>query len=298
MKTITEKHLKKLEVPTPDIKYHQPLLKDALITSSHWNKKANFFDFFLKGGEKITAMKKFLSVGIIATVMIVAALFVVFSPLSHENNNTQRAYAEQIAQASSQAISNLTPSQLQELKQKLPADPDELLQEAKNAKDLQTLTYDQFMSEYGNTRFGTGGMTSNTKGAIIHPVLPSISGAPTPEIVDMHNLKFLKFTDANGDKVVMGISQNDLPVFVLGIGKDGSQFAAVRVSGKPVVKGQGQNQVVVSLNGNGNSPVIMVNGKKYAVPASVTIVPGSQPPSIQMKDGKVYVNGIQATLEQ
>jgi hypothetical protein len=42
----------------------------------------------------------------------------------------------------------------------------------------------------------------------------------------------------------------------------------------------------------------MVNGKKYAVPASIKIAPGSQPPSIQMKDGNVYVNGIKATPEQ
>jgi hypothetical protein len=298
MKTITEKNLEALETPAPDTKQHQVLLKKALLTSSYWDKKSSFREFFLKGGEEITTMKKFLSVGIIVTVMIVATLFIVFSPLSLENNNTQRVYAEQIAQASSQAVSNLTPSQLQALKQKLPADPDELLQEAKNAKDLQMLTYDQFISEYGNAQLSTGGMIISANGHIIPTMLPQITGAPTPETLDRHNLKFLQFTDANGDKVVMGINQSDLPVFFFGKGKDGSQFGAIRDSGKPGQIAKGQDQVAVSINGKGSGPVIMVNGKKYAVPASVTIVPGSQPPSIQIKNGNVYVNGVQATPEQ
>lgn len=296
MKTITEKNLEALEVPAPDSKQHQILLRNALLISSHWDKKTRFSNFLWKGGEEITTMKKNFSVGIIAIVIIVATLFVVFSPLSR--NNTHRAYAEQIAQASSQAVSNLTPSQLQELKQKLPADPDELLQEAKNAKDLQTLTYYQFISEYGNARLSTGGMTISANGQITPPALPQISGAPTPATLDMHNLKFLQFTDTSGDKVVMGINQSDLPVFFFGKGKDGSQFGAVRDSGKPGLGAKGQDQVTVSLNGNGNSHIIMVNGKKYAVPAGVTIVPASQPPSIQVKNGNVYVNGVQATPEQ
>lgn len=295
MKTITERNLEELKVPAPDINQHQMSLRKALLSSSHWDKKTRFNNFLWKGGEEIITMKRFLSVGIIALVMIVAMLFIVYSPLSQ--NNTQRAYAEQIAQASVQAVSNLTPSQLQTLKQKLPADPDELLQEAKNAKDLQTLTYDQFISEYGNIRLGTGGMTISTNGHITPPVLPQITGAPSPETLDMHNLKFLQFTDANGDKVVMGINQNDLPIFFFGKGKNGNQFGAVRDSGKPGPITEGQDQVTVSINGKGSGPVIMVNGKKYAVPASVTIVPGSQPPSIQVKNGIVYINGIQAIPE-
>lgn len=282
MKTITKKTLEAMEVPATDMTQHQIRLRNALLTSSHWDKKPRFRELFLKGGEEITTMKKFLSVGIIAIVMIVATLFIAFSPLSH--NNTQQAYAEQLAQESSQAVSNLTPSQLQALKQKLSVDTDlgELLQEAKNAKDLKTLTYDQFTSEYPQK-----GMLSNTGGS-----LPS--GAPSPEVMDMHNLKFLQFTDANGDKVVLGINQSDLPIFVFGTGKDGQMFGTVGVNGKPGDIGQGQ--VAVSVNGSG--PVILVNGKKYAVPASVTIVPGSQAPSIQTKNGDVYVNGVKAIPEQ
>ena len=293
MKNITKKNLELLEIPAPHAKHHQVLLRKALLSSSHWDKKTSFFDFFVKGGEEITVMKKFLNVGIIALVLIVAALFVVFSPMAR--TNTQRAYAEQLAQDSSQAVAQLTPSELQKLKQRLPLDPDELLQEAKNAKDLQILTYDQFMSEYGNVTMGTGGMTVNANGSITPPALPNGTLNPGPQTIDMHNLKFMQFTDTQGDKVVIGIDQNNLPTFFFGKGPNGS-FGAVRANGKPDVKGQAQ--VVVSLNGNGNEPFLMVNGKKYAVPASVTIGPSSQPPSIQMKNGNVYVNGIQATPEQ
>lgn len=260
-KTNVEKQLESIQVPVINVSKYESQLENVLMDSSHWNKKTSFFNFFLKGGEENIKMKRFIASGTIVAVMIMATLFFVFSPLNKVN--TQMAYAEQLTQASSQAVSNLTPSQLQALKQKLPEDPDEILQEAKSAKDLQILTYDQFMSEYGNLRMGTGGMTISANGSITPPVLPSISGAPMPksESLDLHNLKFLQFTDTNGDKVVLGIDQSNLPVFVFGKGPDGSTFGVVRDSGKPPI-GKGQVQVAVSLNGNGSGPVIMVNGKK------------------------------------
>lgn len=305
MKTITEKNLETLKIPEPDTKQHQAQLKNALLSSSHWYKKTNFFDFFEKGGEEITVMKRFLNLGIIALVLIVAALFVLFSPM---HTNTQRAYAEQLAQDSSQAVAQLTPSELQKLKQRLPLGPDVLLQEAKNAKDLQTLTYEQFVNEYPQIKRTVSTNTQpqgqiikrQDNGDVIYAQSPT-GALPSkffgmPEFLDMHKLKFLQFTDTNGSKIVLGIDQNNLPVFVYGQGKDGNTFGAVRVSGTPPINND--QQMVVSLNDNGNSPFILINGKKYSVPASVTIVPGSQPPSIQVKDGNVYVNGIKATPVQ
>ena len=290
MKTITKENLEALNVSAPNTKQHQVLLRKVLLTSSHWDKKTNFFNFMLKGGDDMTKTKKFITGSIVIGVMVIATLLAAFSPLS--NKNGQTAYAEQVAQQSYQAVSSLSPDQQAALKDKFRMDSNDLLQEAKTAKDLKILTYEQFVSEN-----------------------PQIAQMPQPpdgiKRPDLQTAKFLQFTDKNGATVTIGVDANDdLPVFVTAMQKDGNAAFQARdgMPGLPDAKsgqvgfettnGSGSGNILLTIGTKGGGPVLTVDGKKYAVPASVTLSPDSPPPSIQVKNGDVYVNGVKAIPEQ
>lgn len=288
MKTITEKNLVALNIPEPDTKQHQVLLRKALLASSHWDKKTNFFDFLLKGGEDMTKAKKIITGSIVIGVMTIATLFAAFSPLS--NKNGQTAYAEQVAQQSYQAVSSLSPDQRTALKEKFRMDSNELLQEAKTAKDLKILTYDQFVSE-------------NPKMAQLPP---PPDGKQRP---DLHDAKFLQFTDKSGAKVTIGVDANDdLPVFVTAMQKGGNAAFQARdgMTGLPDTKsgqvgfettnGSGKGNIMMTVDTKGSGPVLTVDGKKYTIPAGITISPDN-PPQIQVKGSDVFVNGVKAIPE-
>lgn len=283
------KDLEQLKINPIIMHHHQAKLRRALLDSSYWDRKQKKF-LFWKGGEEITRMKKFTALGAALCVIILSILYVAYGPLT---NNSQTAYAEQLAQESSQAVLHLTPAELQTLKQKLPMDPNELLQEAKNAKDLKTLTYNQFVSEYPQV---TKGFSTNGENAIYDKNPSDVS---QPQVVDMHTLKFLQFTDPNGDKVVLGIDQNNLPSFAFEKGKNGSTNVTVHGAGKgsqDTTNGSGE-PIRVFVNAN-NQGVITVNGKKYSIPAGIVVAPGNgAPPSVQMKGDDVYINGVKATPE-
>lgn len=290
MKTITQKNLEKLSVPAITTKQHQQRLRKALLVSTHWDKKTNIIDRILKGGEEMTKTRKIFTSGIMLGVLVIATQFVAFSPLA--KNNGQTAYAEQIAQQSYLAVTSLSSSQQAALRDKFRIDANALLQEAKTAKDLKILTYEQFVSEN-----------------------PQIAQMPTPsdgiKRPDLTSAQFLQFTDKNGEMVTMGVAaQNDLPVFVTVKQKDGNAAfqARVGVAGLPdaksgrvgfeTINGSGNGNILVTVNAKGGNPEITVNGKKYVVPTNITLSPNNPPPSIQVKNGDVYVNGVKATLEQ
>lgn len=292
--TITD--LENIKIQPIDMQHHRTELRKALLTSSYWNKRTSLKDFLVKGGEDIMQKNKFISVGIAISAMTVVLIIVI----GLMSKNTTTAYAEQLAQKSFQAVSNLTPGQLQALKQKLPIDPSELLQEAKNAKDLKTLTYDQFVSQYPHIKMGlhTGG------GNAMYGPIPSDLG--TPETIDMHNFKFLQFTDSKGNNVVLGIDKGNLPVFMFGTGKDGSSFGVVHrpggtkgpMSGSVMIEGDGKAGVPDMKSGgfgvsSSDGKILNVNGKEYIIPTGA-----SEESTVQIVNGDVYINGIKATLKQ
>ncbi|HWY78835.1 MAG TPA: hypothetical protein VNW29_00600 [Candidatus Sulfotelmatobacter sp.] len=292
------------EVKQIDLQQHRHALRKSLLTSPYWEKQPNIFIFFLKGGENIMLKNKIATAGIAFTV--VAVIFVSINALLPKNTT---AYAEQLAQQSYQKVVNLTPGQLDILKQKVHMDPSELLQEAKNAKDLKALTYDQFVNEYPMIKMGYSTQSSNA-------TLGALPPHPDTEILDMHSLKFLAFTDANGQKVVVGIDQNNFPVFAFSTGKNGEMNMTVHDQGgnggnaffgtmkynsaKPQESGisssdakNGPMRVQIQMNDGGKTQTITVNGKNYAVPAGVDLSTGV--PQIQQRGANVYINGVKAT---
>lgn len=295
MKHTLEKHLEHMQIPTLTVKKFASQLEKELMSASSWNKKSNFRDFLWKGGENIMIQHKIITSGIAFGVMaIVIAGGIFLLP-----NNTKTAYAEQIAQQSYHALSHLSPDKLQDLKQRLPVDPNDLLSEAKNAKDLQTITYDQFVKYTPQIKMRVGMVSGKGEGDQLPPL-------GTPETMDMHNYKFLQFTDPNGYKVILGIDENNLPVFAFGRGKDGSAFGmvhkvggkgpetgSVRIEGKdgpPDMKG------VQSVMTNDGGNTLFINGKQYTVPAGVPL--SDEPPSIKVEGNDVYINGVKATPKQ
>ena len=166
------KKLENLDLPEVELPSHQRRLKMALLNANHWK------------GEKTTMslLKKAVPVGgIIAIVAIIAVLSI------GSRGTMPQAYAQEIAQKSYHTVASLPPDKQEELKHTIGIDARDLLKEAQSAKDLKTLTYDQFVSE--------------------NPAPPDPDGK-------LHTLKFLQFTSANGQTVILGIDQNsNLPAF-------------------------------------------------------------------------------------
>jgi hypothetical protein len=275
-----ENNLNTMTLPTIEVEKHQQKLRRALLTSSHWDKKSSFLSeviVFLKGGDKHMINKLALS------GLFIAVLALGIFALARLQAGNSTAYAKELAQKSIQAVSNLTPEQLQTLKQRLPNDPNEILDEAKNAKDLQTLTYDQFVGSYPQVQMSTNGgfMGITGKGP-----LPVPSDALQSDTMDMRSFKFLQFTNKNGDKVVVGIDQNNLPTFAMGSGKDGN-WGFVK---KPGIEGTIPSDKAEMNLSTMAGKTITVGGKKYAVPSAAD----NDHSTVKVINGEVYINGEKA----
>ncbi len=224
--------------------------------------------------------RTFVAAGIALSIAAIALVFgVLFMPSS-----TNTAYAAEIAQKSYQAVDALPPEQQGEVGKKLQvSDPRELLQKAKNAKDLKTLTYDQFASKY--------------------PLPPDDKN-------DLQRLTFLQFTDTDGMQFVLGIDPNtNLPTFVLAgsgnpggslkqgpvIRKDNSGSADDGSKHFSFQSAESGAQVEGTISADRKATFI-VNGKKYAMPAGAkfSIEP---PPTVKIVGNDVYVNGIKLIPE-
>ena len=138
----------------------------------------------LRKGSITMNLKRLALSGLAAAVLVVGAF--VFTNVGSDSST---AYAKGIAQESYQLVSSWTPEQQQAAKQTFGIDARTILQEALNANDLKVLTYDELVSQSPNA-------------------VP-----PATAENDLRNLKFLQFTK-DGAKVVVGIDQTNLPVFV------------------------------------------------------------------------------------
>jgi hypothetical protein len=270
--------LEDLELQSVDMKQHRTELRRALLASPYWQKPNR--GLFSKG-EETMRKRTFVAVGIALSIAAIALVFGVrFMPAS-----TNTAYAAEIAEKSYQAVSALPPAQQGEVGKKLQvSDPRELLQKAKNAKDLKALTYDQIASQ--------------------QPLLAD-------ENNDLRRLTFLQFTDADGTQFVLGIDPNtNLPTFVVvGSGNPGGALQKGPVIQKKDGSGSADDgskhfsfqspengtPVEVSVNADGKATFI-VNGKKYAAPAGTKLTM-DPPPSVKVVGNDVYVNGIKLVPE-
>lgn len=128
-------------------------------------------------------LKRFALSGVVV-VVLVAGVFA----LTNVGSGNSTVFAKGIAQKSYQLVSSLPPQRQQAIKQTFGADARTILQEAQNASDLKVLTYDELVSQSPNA-------------------------VPPGDAIDLRNLTFLQFTE-NGAKVVVGIDQNNVPVFM------------------------------------------------------------------------------------
>lgn len=137
--------------------------------------------YFKKQFTMSTLLRKFtLPVGAVALVAIIAVGVISFT------GQPSQASAQEIAKKTYQTVVNLPADQQAKVSGTLGFDSRTALQEAMNAKDLKAFTYDEFAGS-----------------------------APLPPDPDgkLHTLKFLQYTNADGASVILGIDENDLPVF-------------------------------------------------------------------------------------
>jgi hypothetical protein len=289
--------VEKVKIKHTAMPLHQAALRRALLTSSYWGNQHQRRFLFWKGGEETMKKRTFATAGL-ALCMIVAITATAFILLP---KNTKTAYAEQVAQKSYQTVSNLTPEQQAQLKEQVHMDPRELLQEAKNAKDLKTITYDEFTKTMPKMKMS---FRTNGGNAAYGPEKQLPEKAAGIDTIDMRSFKFLQFTNSGGDKVTLGINQQDLPVFSFILKKDGGVGAAVRGG----ATGTGKGEMMFGTQGDGNpgkeggfstsssdGKTITVQGRHYAVPSASS----DQPSTVKVDDsGTVYINGVQATPEE
>ncbi len=195
-----DKDLEDIQVQPIDMEHHRMALRKALITSPHWQTQATDQSFFLKGVRMMQKRPFVIAGAAISIVAIAIALVLAFMP-----QGTTPVEAAVVAQKSYQAVQALAPEQQATLQANLKnnaPDPNlktdnmasEMLQKALNAKDLKTLTYDQFVSRYPAGRL-----------AIL-----------TTKYADLKTFTFLQFTDSDGTLTVLGINpKTNLPEFAV-----------------------------------------------------------------------------------
>jgi hypothetical protein len=187
-----------IQVQPIDMEHHRMALRKSLITSPYWQKHAADRFFFLKG-VRMMQKRPLVKAGVaLSIVAIVIALVLIFIP-----QRTTPVEAAVVAQKSYQAVQSLTNEQQATVEANLKTNApqaslksnniaSEMLQKAQNAKDLKTLTYDQFASQYPAGRL-----------AIL-----------TAKYADLKSFTYLQFTDSDGTVLVLGINPNtNLPEF-------------------------------------------------------------------------------------
>jgi hypothetical protein len=230
----TEDHLTKVTVPAVELKRHQQALRRALLASSHWAKKpsllSNFVFLFWKGSDKNMNYKRLALSGVVVAVLVAGVLAM---SIIWPGNST--AHAKELAQKSLQTVSQLSTEE--KAKREISVDTEDLLKEAQNAKDLTVLTYDQVKdmlpqeSEPGVITHENCPEEGSEEGGVIthenHPEKGAGEGAEPEKVLvmcgkpskeDLEKLeqaKFLRFTSSQGLKVLMGIDQDNLPIFTL-----------------------------------------------------------------------------------
>jgi len=190
------KQLENIDFPEINMPNRQQQLRMALLKKN--NKKLLFSDFF--EDLSFIIMNKKLT---FAKVLVLAVAVVSLSFMGLKG--VPQAEAKQIAQNSYNAVASLSTEQLESLKKQVGtmSDPAGLLEEAKNASDLTTLTYDQLIAEDPNIAdLGTISISSsNTTGGSI--------------TASLKNAKILKFTNKEGNEVLVAISSaSNLPIFI------------------------------------------------------------------------------------
>jgi hypothetical protein len=288
--------LENLHIEPVDIPHHRMELRRQLLASPYWQKRRlNWTSIII--GVKRMQKRTYIAAGVV--ICLVAAAIALTMALIPQN--TIPVQAAVVAEKSLQAVTMLSQEQQGELAVKLQVGkPMDLLQKAKNAKDLKVLSYEQFASQ--------------------NP-LP-----PDGKTSDFHSFTFLQFTDTNGATITLGINpRTNLPEMVVAsIGSpDGSSKPSDGAQAGGIVTSQDRGDDVqaggiVTSTGNGDgahfqwsndqikvegtihsdgTATFMVNGKSYRAPANSKFSI-DEPPTVKVEGDDIYVNGIKLEPEK
>lgn len=217
-------NLENIKIHPIDTPRHQEELRRILLTSSHWDRKPSLLSnmvFYLKGGEKYMNIKRFAFAGLVVAVLVAGAF-----ALTGNKFGGSTAYAKELVQKSIQVTTSLPPGEKQMLG--VITNDESILKEAYNAKDLVVLTYDQVKDQLPDesgphTVVQNGGSgqgldqkldqgTGSEQKFVTQENFPQ-GGSPKDALAKLQQLKFLQFTNSQGAKVIIGLNQENLPVF-------------------------------------------------------------------------------------
>ena len=218
--------LEHLEFPEIEMPVHKRQLRMALLSAPRFARSP--MRYFWNAIGNASSMKKLIPIGTVALVAAVA----IFVGLE---GNTPHADAQQLARLSVASVSALPSAEGSALAAILNADPETVLNEAENASDLTMLTYDQFIAQYpqGVTQAAPAGAAVSAafiaKMASSTIVVGTSTAITTPTaLTSMANIKaridaakaalktakFLQFSDPQGNKVVVAVSTDNIPISV------------------------------------------------------------------------------------
>lgn len=184
------KKLNQLDLPQVGLNDHKRNLRLALLA-----RHSRFNSGYFKTNNLMFNTKKFTPFGVIALIAIVAVVGIISL-----TGNPSSVSAKEIAEKSFQVVANLSPEDKTALKIKTGLDQF-TLEEAKQADDLKTLTYNELIDNYPQ-------LNNN-----INVMFP----ADSKKNDVLEHLTFLQYTKKFDDqikKIILAInSENDLPVF-------------------------------------------------------------------------------------
>jgi len=268
--------LQQLAVPTAQLSAHQAHLKQALVAASRSDTQTK-----LSPKWRETMFKKKIIIPALSTMLAIVAILAI----SVFTTPSLTAYAEQVASEGLQHVSQLSPAQQEELNNRIKSDAASELAAAKEAKDLQVLTFDQVKKL--TPQMQTMRVSGND----------SSSG---PSTLNPGSLQYLRFTASDGSIHVIGLDSKGFPtmVMVFNLGgnsnagtmqvnsSDGFGAGTVTIGGQTDGTSTGQatnncsnvnGEIHCTTNGSGTAPNCHTesDGKVTCMQSAVEASPGN-----------------------
>jgi hypothetical protein len=205
----TEEGLEKVEVPVVEIRKHQDQLRRELLTSTHWDRKPSLLSILVKGGATNMKLKKLALLGM-ALAVIMGGVFAAAGIKSQDST----AYAKEMTQKSLIAFNGLGSEEKKAMEDSLNADIEQLLAEAKSAKDATVLTYDQAKDlKSVKTIMDKAGSIDYSVDKNVPMDKPN-NNMQESFTKDLQTAKYLQFTSSKGEHVLIALGQDDLPLII------------------------------------------------------------------------------------
>jgi hypothetical protein len=247
MNEINQVELQNMAIPIVNLKQHKVQLKTALLSSSRPENNTNSIREAL---ENLMSKKRLVLSG---AALVITALAI--SAISLFGTQSPYASAEQLTKQSISAVGKLSPSQLQQVNAQVHGNAEAELLAAENSKNLTILTYAQLEAQ---------GSQSGIVG-IPNP-LSAQQGNSGPQLLNLKDLKYLRYTDANGTVHTIGVDAQGVPVIEMASNTaKGFQSGSVMVNGST---SQGQNT-------SANGPLTVTSGGNVTTGGSIKAPTGT-----------------------